>query len=110
MTTITLQRQVSVGRFSQLRLRRLARTAAIGMLLIAAWSFFGSQSATATDASGGGAQVSFSYITVGEGDSLWQLAQQYAAGRDHQQFIADLVRLNGLTDSALIPGQRLALP
>lgn len=49
------------------------------------------------------------YVTVGQGDSLWNLAESHADG-DPRDWIAEVVILNGLTSSNLIPGQQIALP
>jgi LysM repeat protein len=49
------------------------------------------------------------YLTVGQGDTLWSLAQDHATG-DPRDWIAEVVLLNGLTTSELAPGQQIALP
>jgi hypothetical protein len=56
------------------------------------------------------ANVTFEYITVHSGDTLWSLAGTYAQGQDQRDWIAATVELNALDDTALQPGQQLALP
>lgn len=50
-----------------------------------------------------------SYLTVGQGDSLWSLAKEHATG-DPRDWIAQVVMLNALSSSELTPGQQIALP
>lgn len=52
----------------------------------------------------------FQYLTVEPGQSLWQLAESLAPDADPREVISDLVRLNGLQDSVVHPGERLAIP
>lgn len=47
---------------------------------------------------------------VTSGETLWGLAQTYAAGDDPRRFIYDLQRLNGLEDPAIQPGDELRIP
>lgn len=54
--------------------------------------------------------VSFRYITVQAGQSLWALAAQHANGADPRDWIAQVVSLNALTSAEVQPGQRIALP
>ncbi|MFM1951192.1 MAG: hypothetical protein RL418_879 [Actinomycetota bacterium] len=51
-----------------------------------------------------------SYVTVQSGDSLWSLADEYAAGMDPRDWIAEVVLANALQSSELTPGQQIALP
>ena len=55
-------------------------------------------------------QVSFQYITVQSGQSLWSLAAKHANGADPRDWIAQVVSLNALTSAEVQPGQRIALP
>lgn len=52
----------------------------------------------------------FKYVTIGSGDTLWALAERFAPDQDPRDFIADIVSLNGLQDSLVDVGMRLALP
>ena len=50
------------------------------------------------------------YITVGYGESLWDLAEAFAKGQDPRDWIAEVVAVNALDSTVLEPGQRIALP
>jgi LysM repeat protein len=53
--------------------------------------------------------VALEYLTVGQGDTLWSLAQEHAEG-DPRDWIAQVVTINALSSSELTPGQQIALP
>lgn len=61
-------------------------------------------------ATGDQTHVSFQYVTVESGDSLWSVAERIAPNADPRDVIADLVSLNGLESSVVSPGQQLAVP
>lgn len=50
------------------------------------------------------------YITVQQGDSMWDLAAEYAPNSDPRDWIAEVVLLNALETVDLTPGQQIALP
>ncbi|NBU22443.1 MAG: hypothetical protein EBS38_00765 [Actinobacteria bacterium] len=50
------------------------------------------------------------YITVGYGESLWDLAEVFAQDQDPRDWIAEVVAVNALSTTVLEPGQRIALP
>lgn len=50
------------------------------------------------------------YITVGYGESLWDLAEVFADNQDPRDWIAEVVAVNALSSTVLEPGQRIALP
>jgi len=54
--------------------------------------------------------VSFQYVTVQSGDSLWSVAERVAPNADPRDVIADIVSLNGLDSAVVSPGQQLAVP
>jgi hypothetical protein len=54
--------------------------------------------------------VSFATVTVGPGESLWSIAERIAPQDDPRDVIGELERFNGLEDSAVTPGQTLAIP
>jgi hypothetical protein len=54
--------------------------------------------------------TTFEYVTVQAGDSLWAIAESIAPEADPRVVIDEIVRLNGLADPVVEPGQRLALP
>ncbi|MWB99574.1 LysM peptidoglycan-binding domain-containing protein [Agromyces seonyuensis] len=57
-----------------------------------------------------GAPVVFSTVIIEPGETLWQIALDYAPEEDPRDVIADIVRLNGLASTDVLPGQELALP
>ncbi|NUU08033.1 LysM peptidoglycan-binding domain-containing protein [Leifsonia sp. C5G2] len=61
-------------------------------------------------ASGEQSHVSFQYVTVESGDSLWSVAERVAPNADPRDVIADIVSLNGLESAVVSPGQQLAVP
>ncbi|HXD62045.1 MAG TPA: hypothetical protein VN619_08975 [Lacisediminihabitans sp.] len=62
--------------------------------------------ATATDTAGGRLQ----YVTVGAGQSLWQLAQTVAPSADPREVVSEIVHLNQLPGADVQAGERLAIP
>ena len=54
--------------------------------------------------------VSFRYVTLGAGESLWDVAQRIAPTEDPRDVIIDIIDLNQLQGDPVQPGQRLALP
>ncbi|HKS48679.1 MAG TPA: LysM peptidoglycan-binding domain-containing protein [Amycolatopsis sp.] len=48
--------------------------------------------------------------SVGQGQTLWDLARQYAPDSDPAAVVARIRQLNGLGDAAVVPGQPLTVP
>lgn len=94
--------------------RRFTRTVVI--VAIAAASVLGflssglSNVANANSSALASAPASFNYVTISGGETLWALAEELAPGTNPQDWIQDVVNLNGLTSTDLVPGQRIALP
>ena len=98
---------------TRLRLTRRGRVVftALAALPLVAWALvavLGSGSAAADFGSQG--PTSFEYVTIGQGDSLWALAESIAPDGDPRVLVDEIIRLNGLDDAVVEPGQRLALP
>ena len=98
---------------TRLRLTRRGRVVftALAALPLVAWALvavLGSGGAAADAGSQGPA--SFEYVTIGQGDSLWALAESIAPDGDPRVLVDEIIRLNGLDDAVVEPGQRLALP
>jgi hypothetical protein len=50
------------------------------------------------------------YVTVENGETLWQLAGEIAPQADPRDVVSDIVHLNQLSSSDIQVGQRLAVP
>ncbi|WP_258073687.1 LysM peptidoglycan-binding domain-containing protein [Arthrobacter sp. 08Y14] len=62
-------------------------------------------------ASSGGPDVTRTVqVSVGAGESLWGLAQEFAPERDPRDVMEDIMELNNLTESRLIVGAQLYIP
>jgi hypothetical protein len=67
--------------------------------------------------SGGNAQasledpsVTFTYVTVAPGQSLWSIAESIAPQADPREVVADIVSLNQLASADVEAGESIALP
>jgi hypothetical protein len=99
---------------TRLRLTRRGRIVftALASLPLVVWALvvvLGSGGAAADGGSSAPAS-SFEYVTIGQGDSLWAIAESLAPDGDPRVLIDEIIRLNGLDDAVVEPGQRLALP
>ncbi|MGW9181769.1 LysM peptidoglycan-binding domain-containing protein [Agromyces sp. NPDC055661] len=99
---------------TRLRLTRRGRIVftALASLPLVVWALvtvLGSGGAAAQGGSSAPAS-SFEYVTIGQGDSLWAIAESLAPDGDPRVLIDEIIRLNGLDDAVVEPGQRLALP
>jgi hypothetical protein len=56
------------------------------------------------------AGVTYEYVTVEPGQSLWAIAQDIAPSSDPRDVIDDILAFNGMASAELFPGQDLALP
>ena len=54
--------------------------------------------------------VTFTYVTVGAGQSLWSIAEELAPQADPREVVADIVSLNQLGSADVEAGERIALP
>jgi hypothetical protein len=99
---------------TRLRLTRRGRIvlAVLGSAPLVVWALttiLGSGGAAADIGAPSGART-FEYVTVHQGDSLWAIAESIAPQGDPRIVIDEIMRLNGLDEATLEPGQRLALP
>jgi predicted small integral membrane protein len=97
------------GRIHLTRRGRVVFTtlAAAPFIALAAWFGLGGGSAIASSST---SSTSFDYVTVEYGDSLWSIASDVAPEADPRDVIADVMSLNQLESSTVVPGQRIALP
>jgi hypothetical protein len=98
---------------TRLRLTRRGRVVftTLAAAPLVAWALamvLGSGGAAAETESLG--STAFQYVTVGAGESLWAIAESIAPHDDPRVVIDEIIRLNGLDDALVEPGQRLALP
>jgi len=97
---------------TRLRLTRRGRVVFTGLASVplVVWAFVAVLGAgvAAADVESGG--TAFEYTTVGEGESLWAIAESVDPKADVREVIDEIMRLNGLDDAVVEPGQRLALP
>lgn len=96
---------------TRLRMTKRGRRVLIGLIalpiVIAAFTAaLNSGGAVATGEAGAN---DFTYVTVSQGESLWQLAQEIAPTKDPRDVVAEIVALNNL-QGELQPGQKIALP
>jgi len=61
-------------------------------------------------ASAGGAEPPVREVQVRQGDTLWSIADRYAASRDPMATIERIRHLNHLSGYTIHPGQELAVP
>ena len=106
--------ELRVSAPTRLRLTRRGRVVftTLGAVPLVAWAFvvvLGAGGAAADAGSDSGMRA-FEYVTVHQGDSLWAIAESIAPHDDPRAVIDEIVRLNGLDDVVVEPGQRLALP
>ena len=99
---------------TRLRLTRRGRLVftTLGAIPLVVWALvtiLGSGGAAADAGAELGART-FDYVTVHHGDSLWAIAESIAPQGDPREVIAEIMRLNGLDQATVEPGQRLALP
>lgn len=100
---------VRLVRRSGTRRQRRARTlkALAVMLLVVLFMFVAPRVVEMMSHSG--APVVATY-TVGHGDSLWAIAEQYNQGGDVRDVMIAIRRANHLTSSIVHPGQELVIP
>lgn len=96
----------------KLRLTRRGRGVLLALAaapIVIAALFFSLNGGGAT-ASLEGATVSFEYVTVDAGQSLWQVAESIAPTADPRDVIDAIVRFNQLESADVYAGQEIAIP
>ncbi|MGX5680658.1 LysM peptidoglycan-binding domain-containing protein [Schumannella luteola] len=96
----------------RLRLTRRGRAVLLALAaapLVVAAFFFTLNGGGAT-ASLDDANVTFAYVTVDAGQSLWQLAESIAPTADPREVIDAIVAFNNLASADVYAGQELAIP
>ncbi|MCI2958332.1 LysM peptidoglycan-binding domain-containing protein [Agromyces atrinae] len=97
---------------TRLRLTRRGRVVltSLAAVPVVAVALFAGLSAVPAVAGSSSADVSFRYVTIEPGQSLWSLAESLAPTVDPRDVIAEITSLNGLSSSSLEPGQQIAVP
>ena len=110
-TEVVAAREAHSGRLRLTRRGRVVFTTLASIPLVL-WAIISVLSAggAAADADGAAVGAGLSYITVDAGASLWEIAVAVDPSADPRVVIEDIVRLNGLDDAVIEPGQRLAVP
>jgi len=89
----------------------LAVIALAPVALLIGLGFIQGQAASAADATTASSpSVPRASVTVGVGESLWDIAERIAGDRDVRDVIVEIRALNGLHGSTVEAGQRLVLP
>jgi LysM domain. len=60
--------------------------------------------------SSGTAAVEATTVSVMEGDTVWNLAAEFAPQRDRREVVKEITEMNDLRGSVLIPGQQIFVP
>ena len=114
-TAAELERMVegrpAPSRPAALRLTRRGRLVVVALFLATLFAggvLFGSTSTRATAEPG--VAKDYQYLVVQPGQTLWGIAKQVAPGDDPRATIEAIRRLNGLPDTGVEAGQRIALP
>lgn len=97
-----------------LRLTRRGRLVLIGLPAMltaaAALTMLGFFTAPAMASNGEPDVTRTVQVSVGPGESLWGLAQEYAPDRDPRDVVADMMELNNLGDDRIPAGVQLFIP
>ncbi|WP_394942198.1 LysM peptidoglycan-binding domain-containing protein [Psychromicrobium sp. YIM B11713] len=98
---------------SRLKLTRRGRFLLFGLplmlLAVAALVLLGFAT-TSAHAGVGSVGTGTAQVTVQAGDSIWSIAAANAADRDPREVVAEIVELNNLDSSVLLPGQQIFVP
>lgn len=107
----------TTGQAGRGRLTARGRVAALAALLLAVFAMLSVLAATALagpaahPTSGGAASAGVQRsVVVHRGDTLWSIASRVAANRDPRAEVDALLRVNGLVNPGISPGQTLLLP
>ncbi|GAB3617960.1 hypothetical protein GCM10027416_25170 [Okibacterium endophyticum] len=85
----------------------LTTLAAVPVIAVAAYLGLNADGAVATSTA---SSASFEYVTIEAGQSLWQVAVRIAPQADPRDVINEILDLNRLSSSNVVPGQQIAIP
>lgn len=60
--------------------------------------------------SSGTEPVQATTVSVMQGDTVWDLAAEFAPARDRREVVAEIAEMNDLRGSVLVPGQQIFVP
>ncbi|MDO4304379.1 MAG: LysM peptidoglycan-binding domain-containing protein [Bacillota bacterium] len=115
MNTTVSERRIRNNRIRRrCELRRRFITCILTLILTAGFSlaFFSFR----TKAQGSDEEILYKYyksVVVEAGDTLWNYADEYGNKehyRSHQDYIDEVMQMNGLTDDNITKGQHIILP
>jgi hypothetical protein len=99
------------GQMSPSARKFLRSTVVLGLAAASIFGFVTTAMATGSAAnSSQAASSNFEYVTISAGQTLWGLAESMAPNTNPQDWMQEVVNLNNLTSTDLIPGQRIAVP
>lgn len=52
----------------------------------------------------------FTVVTINDGDTLWNMADQYGYNNRHNDFVKEVMEMNNMKDSKIIEGQWIVVP
>jgi hypothetical protein len=88
---------------------RIVLVAAVAAALLGVL-WLGTRSAVTASSGSGSSGKGLPWVTVRQGDTLWDIAIALGDERDPASTIRMIMNLNGLSDSFIQPGERLYLP
>lgn len=96
---------------TRLRITKRGRRVLVGLVAIplVVAAFIGALNSGGAAATDSVASNDFSYVTIAQGQSLWDLAEEIAPNADARDVVAEIVALNSL-EGEIQPGQKIALP
>ncbi len=87
-----------------------ARWVLLGAAVAALLGFGYTREAAGSALVGGGRSTAVETLTVGPGDTLWDIASSRYPGADVREKIFEIEQLNGLSGPTILAGQRLRVP
>lgn len=110
MTTIQLAGTPFRDGAPRLRMTSRGRRVLIALVVIPMLVVIAALALNGGKATAANEPVKLTYVSVQQGESLWQLAGQIAPSADPRDVINDIVSLNHLGSAEIVAGQRLAIP
>ncbi len=87
-----------------------ARWVLLGVAVAALLGFGYAREAAGSSLVGSGRSAAVETVTVGPGDTLWDIASTRYPGADVREKVFEIEQLNGLSGPTILAGQRLLVP